>query len=347
MLTSLLPGLREVRAPLAAGYLWLLAAWLLLFPRFPTPGQQWGEWFPALAKLGDVLGGVAVLAAVSFVAYLVGCLATFFTEQLVDAAVRRSNRILPLLTDLMAHIGRGLLELEVDTIHQLVRGSPAKRFPDSTHKKDPEEKTAVSLAFEGKQVTPSEQLLARLESYESRPIPARPEPETQKFLRTSAPGSPSQDEREATEARRERQRDRWQDDLPDLANYLVRSTQTVWKSLTDNRSLSRLAEASAALFNRVDRLLAESAFRVAITLPMMFVTVGLTWHSSAVPSEWLVATASTASILAVFLTWQGWNQRIEAMGILVDAIEDGTLYPPEFDQLADLGSPFLNRQGPL
>jgi hypothetical protein len=32
LLAGLLPGLREVRAPLAAGYLWLVAAWVVLIP---------------------------------------------------------------------------------------------------------------------------------------------------------------------------------------------------------------------------------------------------------------------------------------------------------------------------
>jgi hypothetical protein len=30
MLMNLLPGLRELRAPLVSGYLWLISAWLLL-----------------------------------------------------------------------------------------------------------------------------------------------------------------------------------------------------------------------------------------------------------------------------------------------------------------------------
>jgi hypothetical protein len=33
MLLNLLPGLRDLRAPLAAGYLWLAAGWLFFAPK--------------------------------------------------------------------------------------------------------------------------------------------------------------------------------------------------------------------------------------------------------------------------------------------------------------------------
>ena len=36
MLASLLPGLRDLRAPLAAGYVWLAAGWLYFAPQLPA-----------------------------------------------------------------------------------------------------------------------------------------------------------------------------------------------------------------------------------------------------------------------------------------------------------------------
>jgi hypothetical protein len=71
---NLLPGLRELRAPLAAGYLWLVALWLSLgrmgwLPTKRPPGN--GE-VARLWDLGGALGKTVVLAAVTFVAYLIG-----------------------------------------------------------------------------------------------------------------------------------------------------------------------------------------------------------------------------------------------------------------------------------
>jgi hypothetical protein len=69
VLSSVLPGLRDVRAPLAAGYLWLLSFYLGFEPvvlRHPT-----GIW-KTLSHLGHTFSAVGVGLAVTFIAYLVG-----------------------------------------------------------------------------------------------------------------------------------------------------------------------------------------------------------------------------------------------------------------------------------
>lgn len=71
MLTSLLPGIRELRTPLASGYLWLLNAWVIFgeyVPRHqPTAGPIAGLW-----DLFSYAGKGALFAATTFIAYLVG-----------------------------------------------------------------------------------------------------------------------------------------------------------------------------------------------------------------------------------------------------------------------------------
>ena len=74
MLMNLLPGLRELRAPLVSGYLWLVSAWLLLghmqwLPSTRPPGN--GE-VARLWDIGGTLGKTVVLAVITFVAYLIG-----------------------------------------------------------------------------------------------------------------------------------------------------------------------------------------------------------------------------------------------------------------------------------
>jgi hypothetical protein len=71
---NILPGLRELRAPLASGYLWLVALWLALshagwLPSKRPPGN--GE-VARLWDLGGTLGKTTLLAAVTFIAYLIG-----------------------------------------------------------------------------------------------------------------------------------------------------------------------------------------------------------------------------------------------------------------------------------
>ena len=63
VLVSLLPGLRELRAPLAAGYLWLVSAFLLAAPHVPERDLAEGivEDLYSLEGVATALGvGIAV-----------------------------------------------------------------------------------------------------------------------------------------------------------------------------------------------------------------------------------------------------------------------------------------------
>jgi hypothetical protein len=81
MLASLLPGVREVRGPLVAGYLWLLFAWLVV--DVPERAELSGP-LAQVAELGDLLTPVGVGVAASFAAYLIGSL----SEDLFGGAYR-------------------------------------------------------------------------------------------------------------------------------------------------------------------------------------------------------------------------------------------------------------------
>jgi hypothetical protein len=72
MLASLLPGLRDLRTPLATGYLWLTALWLLLHDRLPKNVDEARGPFRSFYEAGVLVGNTACLAALSFVAYLLG-----------------------------------------------------------------------------------------------------------------------------------------------------------------------------------------------------------------------------------------------------------------------------------
>lgn len=71
MLANLLPGIRDVRAPLSAGCIWLLTLWLLSEDRVPTRQRARGVW-ASLYRLGTWIGPTGVLAAGTFLAYLIG-----------------------------------------------------------------------------------------------------------------------------------------------------------------------------------------------------------------------------------------------------------------------------------
>lgn len=76
MLLGLLPGLRQLRAPLIAGVLYLLVAWVAFDGRshLPSPDDPGG--LGRIADLGQLVGPGATLAAAGLCGYLLG---TFLT----------------------------------------------------------------------------------------------------------------------------------------------------------------------------------------------------------------------------------------------------------------------------
>ncbi len=82
-IANLLPGIRELRAPLAAGYIWLLVGWLLLHDRIPGDGDA--PVVSDLYDLADIVGRVGVAAAASLAAYLIGSLSTWASDLLPPA----------------------------------------------------------------------------------------------------------------------------------------------------------------------------------------------------------------------------------------------------------------------
>jgi hypothetical protein len=91
---SLLPGIRELRTPLAAGYFYLLSLFLIVGGRIPTKPAA-GDPLKLFYDAVEWMGKPAALAASTFVAYLVGSVlevrATFVTRRLWQAFELRSR----------------------------------------------------------------------------------------------------------------------------------------------------------------------------------------------------------------------------------------------------------------
>jgi hypothetical protein len=72
-LSNLLPGARQLRAPLAAGYLWLLAVALASASSLPARNEARGV-LQDFFRIGDFVGKVGVALAISFLAYFIGAM---------------------------------------------------------------------------------------------------------------------------------------------------------------------------------------------------------------------------------------------------------------------------------
>jgi hypothetical protein len=74
ILSQLLPGLRDLRTPLAVGYVWLTALYFFLSNQIPEDPSELGGIYREIYRLSHAAGLTATLAAVTFLAYLVGIL---------------------------------------------------------------------------------------------------------------------------------------------------------------------------------------------------------------------------------------------------------------------------------
>jgi hypothetical protein len=89
VLTTVLPGLRQLRPPLSAGFLWLVAAWIALEPRVPQPELASGV-VDSIYRLSGLLQGLGLGAAIAFAGYLAGALSLLlFTPGLSAPAQQR------------------------------------------------------------------------------------------------------------------------------------------------------------------------------------------------------------------------------------------------------------------
>ncbi|MFD5412439.1 hypothetical protein [Streptomyces nojiriensis] len=73
MLASLLPGIREIRTPLVTGYIWLISLWLIAGDVIPRRNQAQGS-LKEVYSFADFFGKSAIVAMITFVAYLLGAL---------------------------------------------------------------------------------------------------------------------------------------------------------------------------------------------------------------------------------------------------------------------------------
>ena len=72
-LSHLLPALRETRAPLVSGYVWLLAIWLSIEGSIPVRTEvEPGTVEYAIGRAYDAVGSVGATIALSLVAFLIG-----------------------------------------------------------------------------------------------------------------------------------------------------------------------------------------------------------------------------------------------------------------------------------
>jgi hypothetical protein len=86
---NLLPGIRDLRTPLAVGYLWLAALWLAFGDKLPDSRQDATGIIDGIYRAVSAVGVTPSLAALTFIAYVVGAMLLPLGHE-VDSFIRSS-----------------------------------------------------------------------------------------------------------------------------------------------------------------------------------------------------------------------------------------------------------------
>jgi hypothetical protein len=111
VLSNALPGFRDLRAPVIAGYVWLLLGWLIVRPDLSQDPS--GAVESSLFALAAEVGTVGTAVAVSVGAYLLGAISQELSQMLLERPSRREgvverSRLGKQMKDLYAHGTRSI-----------------------------------------------------------------------------------------------------------------------------------------------------------------------------------------------------------------------------------------------
>jgi hypothetical protein len=291
VLSSVVPGLRELRAPLAAGYLWLLIGWLMVGDQLPTAGERKPPAIERLYRAEPVLSRLGLAVAASVAAYVLGSVlldlqtriasrvrsrwARIWQEKPTDYPEQERLILLPVLA------GLGVFTM----LNALL---PAGDLLDYTLACIAGLFVAYNLYWTRK----TEWWFGPWQNTLGHPHAVRE-------LRGTAQGRS--------------ELGRWLSELVDEP-LRPRAAQSAWWFIDENRNVikTRLLAISEPLHAEVDRPEAEATFRMALTPPLAVLAAYL---SLAVSWWWLLTFAVPA-----LLAWQWMSMRRRADDALVTAV---------------------------
>jgi hypothetical protein len=271
MLTSLLPGLRELRAPLAAGYLWLITAWIALASRIPTPEAASGV-LKDIYRLGQAVGKPGVIAAVTFTAYIIGIL----TERMARLAARPIESLSSRFTGIKLGVKSARFRL-LSRPDQVLMGALldvlVRRYRDH-----PEFRGAVMERMDPRFVRSIYRSMEQLSTF----LGGGPLLIESLFLQDS-PISEELEISTGTNAEvdpRVKETVTWAEEndqkLGLLLQMLIRAEEHLISLRDDLRRVpARLVGKEQEIYERWDRLRAESEFRLSIALPLLILSIVL------------------------------------------------------------------------
>jgi hypothetical protein len=326
MLANLLPGIRDIRAPLTAGFIWLVAIWLLVEPEMRGDDS---ELTTSLDALADAVSPAGVGAALGVCAYLLGSASEAVTNAVVDWRSGRRKlwfvSHVPALTP-ASHLA--VEELALDATAEASRRLKARGIA--------EREAYDTLVFTRR---------AREKATKRDQIDADARARLDADRREGVVYAHGSDGLEG-----------WRDDVGRLIDTTdvipAGKTQFVdagpydenWYSVLVANELegvlggeieqmrTRLLVDQPELFSKVDRLRAEAEFRAAIAAPVVFLggVLGLA------TGPWWLGLLTVALVPPLVL--QGRRRADQSNDALVEALRIGKVSSPALDGVRALGT---------
>jgi hypothetical protein len=308
MIMNLLPGLRELRAPLVSGYLWLLSAWLFLshmnwLPSRRPPGN--GE-VARLWDLGGTLGKTVVLAAVTFIAYLIGS----FLEMSPDGRIASFLTPVVLADRRPWYLKRALMTRTGIDIYDFQRALEANGifFEDWKARA-----VAQSVSSEAKR-----DLMDVLEQRSMLPEtmgPYQPRPAPPALMNDYE----SRSYRDRVQEWETRNRGR----LDKLLRNEMAADVIILNIVEEMQQLaSRLLVKNQELFGKYDRQMAEASLRMNVSIPLTVLLVLAAWLSG-FTVRLQIGLTLIAFVFGFILLRQGFLRAVSARDIIVQALVIG------------------------
>ncbi len=305
MLAQILPGFRDFRTPLVTGYLWLTALWIIIGMPVPSKDEKTGP-IGIVNALGQYLSPVAVPVALSFLAYVVGILLAIDSK---------------FATKTIARFGFKLQRVGTETggtKWQKIRYADTRVHPSATVE---EASTLTKVLFEamGRVETRDVHWGVVYDEYHIKP------PESEDYYDQL---------QELVGDKVELERRLRKQGLRQLTPLLSRELGSEIPVLA-----TKLQEKNKDLFDSYDRDRSEAEFRLSIALPVLVLSVLgaiLTFGGS-----WIVGLVFLVAGLVVFiaLLLKGWRKILDSTGVVVTALEIGTIDSTVIERLDSLSAP--------
>jgi hypothetical protein len=323
---NVLPGLRELRAPVAAGYMWLITAWLWLdhIRLIPESRPADGSWLARLWTISSALGIATLLTILTFVAYLLGS----FLE--IDIDNSRLNRVVPFVVRWRAgyQIAHESPTFEHGRFESLRLWNPPSIAPIEKDDRELLDQAVMDLFDRD---VPPEILMVRRRPGDAGPIALQIansfSPQGRHALAEAAVAGGQV----SSQLRRSAPNPLWtfpfepkegfNRQLKGLLNYhldlVVRDVMSEMPQLA-----SRLLVKNKELYGRYDRFRSEASFRINVSIALLAL-LGTATYMADIPWAPKIALVLAEFVAAMLLFRQGLLRSISARDVIAQAIAIG------------------------